>query len=96
MGRISTHAAGKAVMLGITEKALTKGLTPTFGANAAALILKQEARANSRHQVTKIIRIAVASFLGGFFGILLGMLVGQKILYPEQTSPQNSAQMNLR
>jgi hypothetical protein len=58
IGRISTHAADKAVMLGIAEKALTKGLTSTFGAITASLILKQEARASSHHQVTKLIRIA--------------------------------------
>ena len=91
MGKISTHAAGKAVMLGIAEKALTKGLTPTFGTNAAGRILKQEAIASSRHQVTKLMRIAIASFIGGFFGMLLGMLAGQVFLYPEQTSPQNYA-----
>lgn len=96
MGRISAHATAKAVMLEIAEKTLTTGLTPTFGANAAGLILKQEARASSRHQITKLIRIVFASFLGGFFGMLLGMLVGQKILYPEQTSPQSHADLILR
>ena len=92
MGRISTHAAGKAVMLGIAEKALTKGLTPTFGDNAARLILKQE----TRHQITKLIKIVIASFLGGFFEMLLGILVGQKILYPEQTLPQSHTDLILR
>ncbi len=96
MGKISTHAAGKAVMLGIAEKALTKGLTPTFGANAASLILKQEARASSRHQVTKLIRIVIASFLSGFFGMLLGLAIGQKFFYPDQTSPQSHTDLTSR
>lgn len=96
MGKISTHAAAKAAMLGIAEKALTQGLTPTFGATAAGIIIKQEARASSRHQVTKLIKIAIASFVGGLFGMLLGMLVGQTMLYPEQTSPQDHAELTLR
>ena len=96
MGRISTHAAGKAVMLGIAEEALTKGLTSTFGANAASLILKQEARASSRHQITKLIRIVIPSFVGGFFGMLLGMLEGQKILYSDQTLPQSYTDLTSR